>query len=346
MFSFKQVKERFVSPHSYLPNKEEESDEELPESKKDGEEQDVEDMDTNPVEHAPFEQFVFPPSRYQEVIQHPQHFFFKRELIPLTLLPLSPGVLNGLEAIDEITNDQKKTASVHMALPILVHHSPLMALFLDNMPPECRTMPTKQRYMNWTQSVFQLRSLIPLIIDYALPFHSSVSNEYPQECMNEFLEQIQSYEEMHRKRVDDLFAEENVGHVLKLFVDYCVEFSYYYIHSLEHFIYKVLIEPHGSLISLEQVLTPIDVNLHISKCDKKEVALKCVVDFFVYKVFATEEHGKKYAGPDYVFRNPIQLGAIEARVKSAPPDQLYQGCLDTQTLREYLQFCDPKINVL
>jgi hypothetical protein len=340
MFSFKQVKERFVSPHTYLQK--EESDEEEGEN--------VESMDTNPVEEAPFEQYVFPPSRYQEVIQHPQHFYIKRQLIPSTLLPLPPSVLNGLEAIDGLTGPQKATASVYTALPIVVHHSPLVALFLDHLPPECRIMPKKQRYINWTQSVFQLRCFIPLILEYALPFHSSVSNEYPQECFNEFLEQIKSYEEMHQQRVENLFAQENLGNILNLFMEYCVDFSFYYIHSLERFIYKVLIEPHltnlSDLLTFDHLLTPVDTNVNVSQCENKEAVLKCIVDFFQLKVLATQKNDMRHAGDDYVFRNPFRLDLIETRVRTAPQNQLYMGCLDSQTLKEYLEFSNPKINLV
>lgn len=350
MFSFKLNKERFVSPHTYIKTQEEREEEERQEE----EEENVQAMDTNPVENVPFSPFVFPPSCYQVVIQSPQHFYWKRELIPVTLLPLSPNVMQGLEGIDNLTGLQKSISAVYTALPIPVHTSPLVALFLDNVPKDCKQRPVKQRYINWTQSVFQLRCFIPLILEFAIPFHSSVSNEYPHECFQEFLDQTRYYEELHTERIERLFSEETIGlgSVLQLFVDYCIDFSYYYIHSLERFIFKVLVEPHilnnnqlQNQVSLEHILTPVDTTLHVSACENKASMLKCILDFFELKVLATQKRDQRHAGDDYVFRNPIQINLIEQRIKTAPPDQLVMGCVDSITMKEYLQFCDPNNNL-
>jgi hypothetical protein len=345
MFSFNQVKERFVSPHVYSKKEEDE----------DQNKNEAESMDTNPVDEAPFSQFVFPLSQYEVIIQHPQHFYVKGECIPPTLLPLSPNAMNGLSSIDNLTGIQKATSCVYTALPIPVHHSPLVALFLDNMPKECRTRPRKHRYINWIQSVYQLRSFIPLILQFAIPFHSSVTNEYPQECFDEFTEQMRVYEEMHQQRVAALFYNSdstnnsNNNHhtpqALATFIEYCVDFSYYYIHSLERFIFKVVVEPHTDTLLLEHILTPHHTNISVLDCENKQAVLKCVVDFFELKVLATQKYDQRYAGEDYVFRNPIQYSCVESRIRSIPPNQLYMGCIDTQTILEYLEFCNPNINL-
>lgn len=340
MFSFDIKRERVISPHVYVEKMEE----------RDEEEEENAEMDTKPDEPRVFVQMEFGPSECGQVISLVQkggttQFFFKRECIPPTLLPFSPGVLKGLEAIDDLTIDQKNTLSVYTVLPIPVCSSPILALFRDNVPRGAQP-PTKQRYVSWVLSAFKLRSFMLLVHQRVTPFHSSVSNEYPIECYNDFLEQIASYEEFHRQRIEDLiYSDTDLEDKFNRFLEYCEDFTYYYLHSCEHYLYKTLIEPHGvEFLNLEHFLTPKQDKPMLNQCEDPKAVLTCVVDFFKLKVLATQQHAKRHAGEDYVERNPFQLDMIPQRIVNAPPQSLYRGCIDVDTLREYFLFLDPKIN--
>lgn len=337
MFSFKLhgKDERYVPPHAYLTK--EAFDPEQAEA--------AEAMDTNPTEEAPFEQFTFSASRAHECfVPNQAALQFRRELIPATLLPLNPDQSKALESVDAITADQKTILGAYTALPLPVHRSPVITLFLDNVPPKA-LMPKKERFMSWWQSAFQLRSMAFLAYTGAVPYHSSVSSEYPRECYeDEYYAQIQSYEDMHRVRVEELIesSEAPDGEHLKQFVHYCEDFALYYLHTLERYIFKVLIEPHlaaaNSPLTLEHFLTPSHSDVSLTQCENLGRAQKCVADFFAFHVFATHLHEKRHAGDDYVQRNDIRTDQILNRITSVPLSELHAGYLDKQTAQEYWMF--------
>jgi len=318
MFSFSFAGERYVQPHTYIAQNEE------------PEEEMAEAMDTTQKEQAPFEQFNFSASKSEEVLEN---YNFKKEWIPKTLLPFPPNVLNGLEAIDDLTAGQKCVLCVYNCLPMPVVMSPIMILLLDNLPRGAQR-PQKRPYLNWVQSAFQLRSLVLLVHQRATPFHSSVTNEYPQECHDEMLEQIASYEALHQERLQHLFENETPDY-MERFIAYLEDFSWYYLHTLERFLYKTLIEPHGSDIQLEHVLTP-KTNLNAYHADLS--FKKCVADFFALHVEATHKHEQRHAGPDYVQKNTFNLADIPRRLTTTPPQDLYHGYVDRQTMQEYYWF--------
>jgi hypothetical protein len=368
MFSFKLSRpdERYIPAHAYLVK--EAFD---PDNVEEGHAR--EEMDTNPEEDVPFQQFAFASSRCFECFTGDAKgpLYFRRDLIPSTLLPLNPGQLKGLESIDAITADQKYTLSVYMASPMPVHVSPVVVMLIDNVPPRAHP-PHKDRYISWWQSAYQLRSMAFLAYTAAVPYHSSVSNTYPRECYDdEFLPQIQAYEEMHRARVDELVSsfppppEAGAGtqsllagetfaspapqapgmQDLQRFISYTEDFSLYYLHSLERYLFKVLIEPHlaaDSPLTLDHFLTPIEPRVHLRQCENTQRAQKCVVDFFAFHVAATHAHEKRHAGDDYVQRNPFNLDDIGRRIVNAPPHELHNGYLDQRTAQEYWMFCDPR----
>jgi hypothetical protein len=328
MFSFSFKNERYIQPHTYVEEKQEE------------EEQDQ--MEEDPSENQRvFEQFVFPQSRAEECLifaaAPSDGLFFKKELVPKTLIPLAPNILNGLESIDDLTAGQKSTLSVYMCLPMPVPASPLLTLISDNVPRGAQ-QAHKHRHVSAVQSVFKLRSLALLVYQRAVPFHSSVTNEYPQECYDDFLEQINSYEALQETRVRQL-TEEHPPDYINVFISYLEDFTWYYINSLEHYLFKTLIEPHGSSLLLEHLLTP-RVGINLSDCHPATVqsVRKLVVDFFTLKVAATHKHEQRHAGPDYVQMNPFNLAQIEARITSLPPQQLYRGYIDKETMEEYYEF--------
>jgi hypothetical protein len=351
MFSFKlhTKDERYVPPHSYIIKEEFDPDK--------VEEQGNQVMDTNQEEDAPFEQFVFQPSLAYDCFvsggnfaapkapQAPQALYFRRDWIPPTLLPLNPGQLNGLESIDVITAEQKFTVGVYMALPLPVHISPVIVLLQDNVPPKA-SPPRKDRYISWWQSAFQLRSAAFLAYTAAVPYHSSVTNEYPRECYDEeFIPQIAAYEAMHRARIERIIEAGETMENLQRFIEYAEDFSLYYIHTLERYLFKVLIEPHlsaASPLTLEHFLTPAMDRVSLAQCENAQRARQCVVDFFAFHVAATHMHEKRHAGDDYVQRNPIQLEEIMKRITTTPLHELHCGYVDQQTMKEYWMFCDVK----
>lgn len=315
MFNFNFSGERYVQPHIYLKKNEEQ------------EEIVAEPMDTTQKEQAPFTQFVFAASKSNEPFN-----------VPKTLLPFAPNVLNGLESIDDLTAVQKCVLSVYNVLPMPVPLSPIVALLMSNVPRGARP-PQKRPHLSWIQSGFQLRSLVFLVHQRVIPFHSSVTNEYPQQCHDEMLEQIASYEAFHQLRLQHLFEEQSGSNHTNLFIEYLEDFAWYYLHTLERFLFKTLIEPHESNIELEHMLTP-RVVINLWDCHPSIVPSiqKCVVDFFALHVQATHKHEQRHAGPDYVQKNCIHLQDIQRRITCTPLQNLYRGYIDSQTLEEYWEF--------
>jgi hypothetical protein len=333
MFSFNLSDKGYFSPHKYTEKNEDEEEEDDESNLK---------MDTSndTLGNAPFEQFVFVPSEL--ALQGP--ISFKREYIPPTLLPVPPNVLSGLETIDDLSQLQKCVLSIYAALPIPVHLSPVMILLMDNVPKGSK-QPQKQRYISWMQSAYQLRSIMFLVQKKVLPFHKSLTPEYIDECMDEFLEQTSSYENMHFNRVEELYTYPFSPAILEKFVEYCEDFSYYYIHSIERYLYKTLIEPHGSAhLCLENLLTPRANKPTLNQCEHPQFIQKYVYDFFELKVLATHKYDQRHAGDDYVKRNPFQLDTLRQRITNNT-GQHFRGCIDVQTLQEYFNFLNPNINV-
>jgi len=321
MFTFNFASERYVQPHVYA-TEEEEGEDELAKS---------EPMDTTQREQVPFKQFVFSPSRVDTIDI--------AKSIPKTLLPFAPNVLNGLESIDDITGVQKCVLSIYNVLPMPVIQSPIVTLLLTNVPRGAKC-PEKRPHLSWVQSGFQLRSLVFLVHQRIVPFHSSISDEYPQECHDEMLEQIASYEEFHQSRLQNLFDEEpQPQDYMDHFIGYLEDFAWYYLNTLERFLFKTLIEPHESNLELEHVLTP-RVALNLWDCHPSLIPSiqKCVVDFFTLHVQAIHKHEQRHAGPDYVQKNCINLQAIQTRITCTPLQNLYRGYIDRQTMEEYWEF--------
>jgi len=332
MFSFNLSKERYVTPHKYIEAEEDQEDQKM-------------DTSSDQLGNAPFEQFIFASSELAVLqIVNPNPLFFKREFIPPTLLPLSPGVLNGLLSLDDLSQLQKCVLSVYSVLPIPVHTSPVMILMMDNVPKGAK-QPQKRRFIGWMQSAYSLRSLMFLVQKKTLPFHVSITPEYVDECMDEFLEQTATYENMHFNRVEELHTFPFSQSVLEKFVEYCEDFSFYYIHSIERYLYKILIEPHGSAhLSLENFLTPVSVKPMLHQCEHPEFIQRFVYDFFELKVLATHKYDQRHAGEDYVQKNPFQLETLRQRITTNVGSH-YRGCIDGQTLHEYFYFLNPNLNV-
>lgn len=328
---------------------------------------DEEDAHPQPLSYA---QYVFPEPTSPPLLEYANDngcdVRFLPDRIPPTLPVITPNVLLGLSSIAELTAGQKRTVCGHTCLPMVVHSSPLVALIMSRVASKKQqAIPWKSRYISWMQGTFQLRELMLAACNGIIPFHESVTDEFVHECHREFRSQMASYEYAQDERIQTLFAEAranpaNTHAVLMTFIDYLEEYALYYVHSLEQFLFRTLIEPHGHGLTLADVLTPNE-RPSLDQCSPlkrtknapsdRYTARQLAVDFFLIKVPAVLARDAQVASqPDYVARQTFDLQQLPYRVEvhpatgavryNVPAGTVWRGYISLQTIYEYWLFCD------
>lgn len=331
---------------------------EMDESDNDEEEEEDDDqrecIDTEP--------FVFPPPNppleFNDTIQCMR---FTPTAIPQSVPAIKPGVLKGLASNEELTRRQKRTVCGHMCMPMPVESSPIVALFMTKVA-DGAAMPWKPRYVSWMMSAFHVRELYLACINGLIEFHKEMTPEKIEAAHNSLKDQLFMLEQRQDERVAQLFVlakqdpYKNTQQCLVQFVKYLEEYSLYYLHLFEWFLFTTLIELHcpPDGIKLEHVLTrPVPVTLEM--CVDKVVTRQMVVDFFAIKVPAFQERDAAIADYEYVPKQTINLQQLPHRITvhpttkqvkyNCPANTVYNGYIDVLTIYEYFCFCDTE-NVL
>lgn len=267
----------------------------------------------------------------------------------------NPGQFLALSSVAQLTTAQKRTVSIHTAMPMPIHSSPIIMLFRSRVPKGA-TMPWAFKNINWMMSAFHLREFF-LAVDHAvLPFHESITTEYIKDCANEFRAQVGLYELHQEHRINKLFDlialdQSASRHCLETFVNYLEDYSFYYIHSLERFLFKILVEPYKTGLELKHILTPHNTP-SLNECNDMRATRQCVVDFFAIQVPATIKFEKENAEEGaYIEPRPsLDLQQLPFRIEvhpytnqvryNCPANTVYRGYIDTLTLYEYFVFRD------
>lgn len=276
--------------------------------------------------------------------------------VPATVVPFNPAVLSGLAAVQDITAAQKRAISGHMCMPMPVHASPTIAFLAAKVEKGAQSI-WKPRYIPFSMSVFHLREFMEAARKGLFSFHKSVTESAIQDAFAQYLSQMRRYERFQEDRVDSLFMllRENparTAECLLFFIQYLEEYSLYFIHSIERFLFRVFVEPHGGDITLEEMLTPNE-RPTLEMCENQLGVRQCLVDFFEIKVAAFLKHDAQVleegAQPP-ASREAINLQQLPFRIEvnprtgqvkhHCPPHTVYRGYIDILTIYEYFLFQD------
>lgn len=242
---------------------------------------------------------------------------------------ISPQVLNGLYAIDDLTKAHKKAVCMQFALPLLVPASPAVAFCMRKITNDRRRAHNIARVaavQSWVMSAGSARQLVFHISAGLVAFHASIKPAFVQECDRAFKQRINDYEL-------DVFAPAlKAARTLDAFVSALEATSFFYLHACEEYIFRTIIEPHcGATLALAEVLTP-RVTYGLDQCanDKaRHNARKCVGDFFEFKAVGLAE---KY--DDVLPRISVPSGGGDSGGHPRG-DRL----IPEKTLQEYWELC-------
>lgn len=370
MFSFSRERHTEVRQHGLLLTQEDEDDlkaMELEEERiSDNEEEgggEQEQPDTSTVFNIVItEPFQFPEPRPPfEVNQTTRCVRFIPTVIPNTLPNIQPGIMKGLASIKELTIGQKRTICGHMCMPMPVESSPIVSLFMTKVTGGA-SIPWKPQYINYMLSVFQLREFMLAIVNGLIPFHQTMTQEKIQYAFDEFKAHIAFYEHLQERRARELLCTAKANpamtpDVLKQFISYLEEYSFYYIHSIERFIYITIIEPHLTPehnLTLANFLTS-NAQPTLSACLDPISTRKYVSDFFAIKVAVFKKHDDEVCDVDYVKKDTLNVQQLPHRIAvhpqtkeliyNCPRNMIWREFIDLQTIYEYFCFCDSE-NIL
>jgi len=293
------------------------------------------------------EQFVFPePTPPLDYGNGGMDIRFQQARIPKSFISISPHVLLGLSSIQDITTSLKCSNCTHTVLPMPIHCSPMVVFIMSKVSSvDQKAVTWKKRYTSWMLSIFQLRELMTAVQHGLLPFHGSITAEYRTECYTVFETQIARYADLQEQRIHDLFVQAHedplqMDACIDKFIVYLEEYSLYYIHTAEHYLFKILVAPRDSDLVLADMLTPNETP-SLNMCDNPENVRALVVEFFSIKVPLFLKHDKETcATADYVSRECINLQKLPGRLNTEPQESIYRGYISRQTIREYWLFCD------
>lgn len=338
-----------------------EEEEEEMELESGGGDDDSDDSDSS-LPDAEVEQFVFPePEDVLVRNMTNQTVQFPRDRIPKKFPKISTVVLNAMNQIPHASEQMKTVLCVHMCMPMPVPSSPLVAFLLAREQQQTKTQ--RNMYTSWTHSMFELKTLMECTRQGVFPFDTSVTTDYLEQCLETFQQQMRKFELMQDDRVQKLLQEiaretqqqhEVHERMLISFISYLEEYSMYYLHSLERYLYQTLVLPRACAahIKLEHVLTPSMPFLQLNMCGaRKYMIRKDCVEFFQIKVLAFQKYQEQ---EEHEFC-PMDLQQLPHRIEvhpqsqtvryNCPANDVYNGYITRMTLKEYLLLCDTE-NVL
>lgn len=288
---------------------------------------------------------------------------FPKELVPKTLLKLAPQQMAALSAVDEFQILHRQTLSAQLCLPMPVESSPIVMLFLNN-PDLTKEDTWKHRYISWTISAFQLRQLVHMCMEGLLPLHHTMSQEKRDKRYVKYASQLKLLE---LNQFDKIVATHVAAKIdpkaqLLVFISACEEYGKMYIHMMEHFLFDIVIAPHGGA-NLAHCLTNFARPITLEECFSPKVVRDEVVMFFWLKCLGKSE---LKAGKNFyqTLQNTIEITEFEndmfidlkqlpyrievqqfGIVHHCPAGTVYNGYITLQTIYEYWQFCDVANNL-
>lgn len=279
---------------------------------------------------------------------------FNVDVIPKTFPVVSPQTMHAMASITQITGAQKAQFAHLPALPGPVHVSPMVTL-LESKVNTGAQAPWKPRYTSWMITMFQLAQFMEVARAGIIPVPPQTDPQLAVEESFVFQNQVRHYKRMHYERIYDLHRQvlndpsrQNVDMCITRFAAFLEDFSLFYVHCMERFLFNVLIAPHNSDMTLDLVLTHFD-RPTLEQCENKAAAQTLLAEFFQLKVetFKDRENGSTDVHRDYSaldlqqIPHRVSVNSLTGAIVSAvPKETVYRGFTDRQTLLEYFLFLD------
>ncbi len=152
-------------------------------------------------------------------------------------------------------------------------------------------------------------------------------------------------------RITELFKERDMNKVMRVFIQYLEEGSFFHLHTWERLIYNVVIKPFGSdKIQLSHMLTPYE-RPTLQQCANKTLVREDVNYFFATKQLCLQTYNKQALAADVrdlastrfnvqAFPLRIRLGPDGEVLYGVPEHLVYRGYIDMRTIYEYYLSCD------
>lgn len=264
--------------------------------------------------------FEFPtPAPLWQFFQNGQTIAYDGDSVPKSFPLVSPQVLQALESIKQTTGAQKAQFCFLKALPLPIEASPVVGFFQAVVPTGADCASTMPRYTNWMLSMFKLAQIMELISAGAVPVPPTTDPDRAKEKGVQFWTQVQRYKRMHDARIAELHEAANqdielsLNDILQQFVSYLEDFSFYYLNSMERFVYETIIEPHNAPhLRLEHFLTRRTEQLPMRQCANEPAMRQLVSEFFKLKVMAVKDDEREKPAPRGYFNilNPNLTGPL------------------------------------
>jgi hypothetical protein len=247
------------------------------------------------------------------------------------LPPLPPGVLPGLAKVTQLQVVVKRLVGMQLALPMPVHSSPLIALLA---PPDVWSA----RYINWTESAQRLLSLTDAVRTGVISRSPALSVQQADAHWARYRQQTELIRHQQEDRIAELCREgQPLDATLERFVGFLEEYALYYLHTIEHYLFKMMLAPRNVPgLTLAHVLTP---NETPAARAGDATTLKCCVDFFTMKMELVRRGQESCTLEDgFVYTPPAPMDI--AQLRQEQQHDLYKGYISRRALVDYLRFCD------
>ncbi len=285
--------------------------------------------------------FNFPTKLEPKLLFHMQEKLCKHNMEDFyqeSFPEIDPAWLRTIEGDETTGYSILRSIAAHDILPIPVETSPVFLYIRAKTDNSWRKVVESA-----ITSLIKLKQIAFGIMNGCIPYHPSVKNETPEILKAQLGSQLKLYSEMHDQRLVSLFKnEENASMEQRLtrFLAYSVEYTFFYLHTYERFIFQSVIEPHNTDkcdVELENILTSYntpessDVNTIFN-----------MQRFFQLKTLLYQARDVQ---PKFGFNMDqlpcrIQILARNQVQFNVPKEAVFKGCIDTLTIFEYFRFLD------
>lgn len=351
MFSFKRDDFDEAAPRPWQGLMEHESMEDSDDADNDNDVQMEDPTDDNSDNKMASDLVVFPESTSMRILQvtPDNKILIRDEFCIDTLVQRNPQVLAALESCTELNISQKSVIATQPAMPMPVHASPALTLLMGKNQ-------SKPRYISWMTSVYQLRQVLLEVRAGSIPFHKSVTPEQIDNAYDDFVAQMALRYDQQIQWISESFVRaaqniEETESILLEFIKQLQAYSIFYINSLELYVWKLLIEPHGHpMLTLSDVLTPLSDLPMLSQCFNPYQTRDQIVDFFVTKHVIMETYMKQHVDTYTPLLVSVDLKQLPHRISVSvrnndityycPAGTVYREYITLQTIYEYWRSFD------
>jgi hypothetical protein len=255
---------------------------------------------------------------------------------------VTPQLVNALMAMPDVRDKTHRVVAAQLALPMPVHQSPMLALFAAQLPSQHPLV--LHPVVSWVESALRLFALVPHLLsdDPAIQRLPNRPPEWAKQCVGECFAQIRRAEALHQTEISQLHKltlEEPATFMQRLSQFVCIlkTHSLYILHSLEHLLFSVFIEPFcpNAELRLEHVLTPISEACASPREDIRNHAIQ----FFRQKAHMMPSEVSVFSPDDFHMRLTVKEGQVRFG-PTTTQSKVYGNYVTLHTLGEYFLSLD------